>query len=378
MPNIFRKSGGENRIFRDESVLLPDFLPNELPGREHEIKELVYCVQPSSENRQPEHALIVGPPGTGKTSTARFVLKELSAYSQRPLPIYINCWVHSSRFAIFSVLADALGEIMPRRGIAADEIFGRIVEIAKKEGRLPILVLDEVDRLESGSDGVQVLYDLCRAGEMHSLKTGVVAITNDEEFHTRLDNRVRSSFIQHTLKFPAYGVPQLREILKQRAEIAFMPGALDEEVAPLCAAVSFKKGGDYMLRHGSPPAAAGGDARVALALLLSAGKAAERENASKVEVKHVRQIEEQALASSSVKAVRKLPEMDEVDARLVALVKAAGKGGMESGILYGKMKRFEGERAIRNRLESLEKSGILIAETKQLSQGRTRVIRIKE
>ena len=363
MPNIFRKNGGENRIFKDESVLLPDFLPNELPGREREIKELVYCVQPASENRQPEHALLTGPPGTGKTSTARFVLKELSEYSQRPLPIYINCWEHSSRFAIFSMLADALGEFLPRRGIAADEIFGRIVEIAKKEGRLPILVLDEVDRLESGSDGVQVLYDLCRAGEMHSLKTGVIAITNDELFHTRLDNRVRSSFIQHTLKFSAYGVPQLREILKQRADIAFMPGALDGEVAPLCAAVSFKKGGD---------------ARVALALLLSAGKAAERENAPRVLVQHVRQIEEQSLASSSVKAERKLPEMDAVDAKIVQLAKEAGKAGMESGVLYGKMKRWEGERAIRNRIESLEKSGILIAETRQLVQGRTRIIRIKE
>ena len=361
--NIFRRSSSENRIFKNEEALLPDFLPDELPGREREIKELVICLQPASENRQPEHALLIGPPGTGKTSTARYILKQLSEASQRPLTVYINCWEYSSRFAIFSVLAEKLGEFLPRRGIAADEVFGRIVEIAKKEGRIPIIVLDEVDRLEGSEEGVQVLYDLCRAGEVHSLKTGVIAITNDELFHTRLDSRVRSSFIQHTLKFSPYGVPQLKEILAKRATLAFMPETLSQDVIPLCAAIAFKQGGD---------------ARVGIALLLSAGKAAERDNAAKVEVKHVRQTQEQTLEASSVKAERKLPEMDEVDAKIVEIAKSAGKKGIESGELYSKLKRSVGERALRNRIEALEKSGILSLEDKQLAQGRTRIIRIKE
>jgi len=361
--NIFRQSKGENRIFRDESALLPDFLPDELPGREREIRELVFCLQPAAEKRQPEHALLVGPPGTGKTSSARLVLKQLSEYSQRPLPIYINCWEYSSRFAIFSFLAAALGEPMPRRGIAADEVFSRIVEIAKKEDRIPILVLDEADRLESSEEGVQVLYDLCRAGEVHSLKTGVIAITNDEGFHMRLDARVRSSFVQHTLKFEPYSMPQLKEILQRRAKAAFAPDALDSEVVPLCAAVAFKHGGD---------------ARVALALLLSAGKAAERENAPRVLVQHVRAIEVQALGQSAVKAERKFPDLDELDQTIVELAKSAGKKGIESGELYEKLKRYVKERALRNRIEKLEKDGILQTEAKQLGKGRTRAIRVKE
>ncbi|MCX6773247.1 MAG: AAA family ATPase [Candidatus Micrarchaeota archaeon] len=363
-PNLFRQAKGENRIFRDESVLTPDFLPDEMPGREREIRELVYCLQPASENKQPEHALLTGPPGTGKTSSSRHVLKQLSEYSQRPLTIYINCWEYSSRFAIFSFLSAAIGEPMPRRGIAADEVMDRFIEIAKKEGRIPIIVLDEVDRLETSEEGVQVLYDLCRANELHSLKTGVIAITNDELFHTRLDNRVRSSFIQHTLSFKPYTVPQLKEILKERAGIAFAPDTLDDDVAPLCAAIAFKRGGD---------------ARVALALLLSAGKTAERENSPRVLVQHVRQIEETTLQSSAgVKATRKQPEMDDLDATIVDIARDGGKKGVESGALYQKLKRYIGERALRNRIESLEKSGILTTEDKQLPQGRTRIIRIKE
>jgi archaeal cell division control protein 6 len=360
--NIFRSATGENRIFRDENALLPDYLPSELPGREREVKELVYCLQPASENRQPEHALLYGPPGTGKTSVARFVLKQLSEYSQRPLPIYINCWESPSRFSILSEIADALGEMLPRRGIAADEILSRVFEIAKKEERILVVVLDEADRLEASEGGVQILYDLCRAGELHSLKTAVIAITNDEEFHTRLDARVRSSFVQHTYNFKPYGVPQLKEILSQRAEKAFFEGALSDDVVPLCAAIAVKRGGD---------------ARVAFALLRSAGKAAERQNAARVEVTHVRATQDEALAAAESKAERKFPSLDKIDQKIVEAVRATGKAGIESGRLYSSLARVCGDRALRQRVARLEKNGVLFAEEVRLGMGRSRMIRAK-
>ena len=360
--NIFRSTKGENRIFKEERALLPDYLPEELPGREREVRELVFCLQPASENRQPEHALLVGPPGTGKTSSARFVLKQLSEYSVRPLTVYINCWESPSRFAVLSFLAAALGEPMPRRGIAADEILARVFEIAKKEGRIPIIVLDEADRLETSDDGLQVLYDLCRAGEMHSLLTGVIAITNDPEFNIRLDARVRSSFVQHTLPFAPYTVPQMKDILLRRAKMAFIDGALDSETVPLCAAIAVKRGGD---------------ARVALALLHSAGKAAERENAERVEVRHVRATEEQALSSATVKAERKAGDLDELDQIIVDTVKQAGSAGIESGKLYSLLEKAAGERTLRQRVDKLEKNGLLATEPVQSGKGRSRLLRLK-
>ena len=360
--NIFRRDSSENKILRDEPSLLPDFLPDELPGREREIKELAYCLSPAAEGRQPEHALLVGPPGTGKTAVSKFVLKQLTEYSSRPLPLYINCWQYQSRFAIFSMLANELGEPMPRRGLAADEVFSRVIEIAKKEGRIPIIILDEADRLETHEEGIQVLYDLCRAGEIHSLPAGIIAITNDGGFHMRLDSRIRSSFVQHTFKFTPYTVPQIKEILRRRAKPAFFDGALGEDVIPLCAAIAFK---------------AGGDARIALSLLLSSGKAAERENAEKVDVRHVRQIEGIAVQKTASKAERKLPGLDGLDTKIVEAIRTAGGKGIESGKLYRLLSRAAKARSLRRRIGLLEKSGIISAETVRLAVGRTRTIKIK-
>ncbi|MCX8195372.1 MAG: AAA family ATPase [Candidatus Micrarchaeota archaeon] len=362
MANVFRSSQDSGGIFKNESALLPDFLPEELPGREKEIKELVFCLKPASENRQPQHALLVGPPGSGKTAVSRFLLKQLAECSQRPLPVYLNCWEAPSRFAILSSLVSSVGEVMPRRGIASDELLSRFVEIAKKEGRIPIIVLDEVDRLLAEEGGEQILYDLCRASELHSLKTGVIAITNDEELHIRLDSRIRSSFLQHTIKFAPYSVPQLKEILSQRARLAFFPDALGEDVVPFCAAVAFKLGGD---------------ARAALSLLLSAGKAAEQENSKKVSVEHVRKIRDEAMAHATVKAERKLGLLDKLDRQIVKVVKKAGKGGIESGKIYDSLMGVAKDRAIRSRIDKLVEEGILVAQEVRLGVGRTRVIRLK-
>jgi Cdc6-like AAA superfamily ATPase len=133
-------------------------------------------------------------------------------------------------------------------------------------------------------------------------------------------------------------------------------------VIPLCSAIAVKRGGD---------------ARVALALLHSAGKAAERENAAKVEVRHVRATEAQALQASEVKAERKLGDLDGIDQAIVDAVKASGKQGIESGSLYSALEKTAGERAIRQRVDRLEKNGIFSIETVQSGKGRSRVIRLR-
>jgi Cdc6-like AAA superfamily ATPase len=55
----------------------------------------------------------------------------------------------------------------------------------------------------------------------------------------------------------------------------------------------------------------------------------------------------------------------------------AGKEGIESGKLYTALSRLCGERALRQRVERLEKTGIIETETVQSGSGRSRLIKIK-
>ncbi len=354
MANIFGSLDAEGSVFRDERVLMPEYLPAVLPHRDSEIKEMAFTLRSATKGGKPENIVLVGQPGTGKTSCAKHVLKQLSEYSKRALPIYINCWELSTRHAILNKLATALGEIVPRRGVATDEVSERIAEFLTKEKRIPVLVLDEVDRLIASQYGEEsILYDLARGSEVFGVPIGVVGITNHEEFLAKLDSRIISSLSQHRIYFKPYSPQQLKDILNERVKSAFGKGVLEEEVIPLCAGIGAKRGGD---------------ARVAIATLWKAGKLADRRGAKKVTVEHVKE------ASQEKVEHEKLGNLEPVEKKILKMLEA---GPLTSGELYDKIKG-EGvtDRTIRNHLETLEKLGLIETEVKA-DRGRTRVIRRK-
>ncbi len=352
--NIFKKLGAERGVFKDERALLPEYLPDALPHREREMKEIALALRPAASGGRPENVVVVGPPGTGKTACARFVLKQLGEYSQRVLPIYINCWEISTRHGILNKIASSLGEFVPRRGIATDEITERLADVLSKEKKIPIVVLDEIDRLLASQYGEdKVLYDMARANEVFGVGLGVIGITNSEEFLSRIDARIRSSLAQRQMKFERYAPQQLKDILHERAKLAFFPNTLDEEVVPLCAAHAAKMGGD---------------ARIALSCLWKAGRAAEKEGAAKVGGAHVRT----AFAEPEEIDISKFGEMEK---KIIRILKE--KGELGSGELYSALRTKETDRTIRNYLTRLEKLGIIATREREGKKGKSRMIMLK-
>lgn len=356
MENIFRKISAEKEIFKDERALMPDYLPEVMPHREEEIKEIAYSLRGAAEGKRMENLLVIGSSGTGKTSSVKYVFKQLQEYSQRVMPIYINCWEFSTRHSILSNIAYTLGEFIPRRGISTDEIIARISEVLRKEKRTPVVALDEVDRLFATQyDEEKVLYDLARAKELFSVDFGVVAITNSNEFLLKLDQRIKSSLVQKQLFFKQYSPVELKDILKSRAKVAFYPESLCEEVIPLCAARAAKNNGD---------------ARLAINLLWKAGKIAERENADKVREEHVRRAFDEVGSEEGEKLVGREREIYE-------FVKERGE--VTSSELYERFKE-ESDRSLRNYITKLCELGFLTAEVRSMAgeRGRRRVIKVKK
>lgn len=360
--NVFREMDEKDEIFKDERPLQPEYLPEVLPHREGQVQEIAFSLRGAAKGDRPENVLIIGPPGTGKTSTVRFVFRQLSEFSQRVSPIYINCWEFSTRHGILTEIAMRLGTFVPRRGIATDEIIAEIVAVLRREKRIPVIALDEIDRLFANrSCEEKVLYDILRAGENFETPIGVIGITNSREFMVRVDTRIRSSLAQREIEFRPYTPAQLKDILQERARLAFVDGVLAEEVVPLCAAHAAKNGGD---------------ARLAIAMLWKAGKLAEKEGARRVEAVHCK-----GAFSSAVRKVtdERLEGLNAVERRILELARESE--GLTSGELYALLSREfdETDRTVRNYLQKLAALKLIKMDVREKTKGQrglTRIIRL--
>lgn len=339
-------------LFISEEVLLPDYLPERLPGREKEIAEIAHNFRLALDGRKPENLLIYGPPGTGKTAVLKYVMGQLAEYSAKVRIVYVNCWHMGTRFGILGEIARSIGYISPMKGAAVEDVLGRMAEIARKRNLFVVAVLDEMDRLVASGHG-DVLYDISRMNETYGVKISVVGLVNDIGLLAKLDPRIRSSVINKDVEFKPYSVPVLKEILMERAKKAFK--AYDRDAIGACAAHAFKLNGD---------------ARVGISILLSAGRIAEKRGLSKLDVRCVEEAAGQK--SYHTKIEKREVELGEVEKRIVALLK---EKELASGELYAKLPGIN-ERTIRNYLSKLEESGIVDI-VQSAGRGRSRVIRLK-
>lgn len=371
-------SVNETQLIRDERPLLPDYAPDLLLHRETELRELADAIKPVGEGRAPQNVFAFGPPGTGKTTCAKRVLKELGDSTDRACIAVVNCWQNSSRQAVLSRVGEAAGMPLPRRGVAADEVLKRITEILKSEHKTLVILLDEFDALFPKGEH-KVLYDLSRASEQTGVHFGIIAVSNDSSLLARADGRIRSSFGGRQMEFKQYSPFELKDILRERAGKALAPNSWTEEAIGVCAG------------HG---AKAGGDARVAISCLLSAARNAERRRAKKLE-------ECDAIQAASNSAVLRYstPSFEPVfktasqlqkarehvsdgEQKVLDALKHGDVKGMTSGDLYVVLEsKGVKERTARNYVDALEKKGLIKTDDLQgtpgdLGAGRTRRIRL--
>lgn len=357
--NLFAKKSRLHELLKDERFLYPEFVPERLPFREPEIDALVFALQPVLKGKKPQNVFVCGKSGSGKTATVRFVLNELQQYSDRAKGLYVNCFQLNTRHSILTQIANFLGEATPRRGIATDETYSKLLEALKHTDFIPVVVLDETDQLLHEKEASKLFYDLLRVVEFGKGRFGLIFISNLSNLVELLDPRVKSSLAEQIISFEPYSPPQLKEILRQRAQYAFHPNALDSEVINVAAAHAAKLGGD---------------ARIAIECLLRSGREAEKKNAAKVTVQHLRSIFSEVDARALQKAITYLSYAEKKILSLVPANKAIASGDLFQA--YKKsVKSPLTQRRFRSLLGSLERMHLLnLEEAQKKPKGRTRMI----
>lgn len=217
-------------------------------GRETQIARLRACLRPMLRREEPVNAWLHGPPGSGKTTLARWVVDEVSSHSPERIGVYVNCWQHRT---LYSVLQGITGELKILMAEAQDTNFKfeRIRQVF--HDRPAVIILDEIDR-PMPSQREEIIYGL-----LSLPRTGLICIGNSMRALAMLDERIRSRLNPVLIEFLKYSMSEIEQILTDRAERALRPG-------------SWKP--DHLK---SIAAAAGGDARAAIQMLRRVAAAAE-------------------------------------------------------------------------------------------------------
>src|SRR6056297_2839530 len=369
-------------IFENKEVLRPSYTPHKLPHREEQINNMATILVTALRGDTPSNILIYGKTGTGKTASAKFVSEELETTSQKyevPCEVeYINCEVTDTQYRVLAQLAnkfinknldvideriaelqelqsraredptaldaskyDSLAAVedaieaaeadkdefeeVPMTGWPTDRVYSSFFDAVDYHERVVVIMLDEIDKLVEKS-GDDTLYNLSRMNsELENSRVSIMGISNDLKFTDFLDPRVKSSLGEEEIVFPPYDANQLRDILQHRAEVAFKPDALSDDVIPLCAAFAAQE-------HG--------DARRALDLLRTAGELAERDQSEDVLEEHVRQAQDKIELDRVVEVVRTLPTQSKLVLFSIIMLEQNGVHSINTGEVYNIYKRL--------------------------------------
>ncbi|MEO9307241.1 MAG: AAA family ATPase [Nitrososphaera sp.] len=281
--NDFQKILGDvqnqENMFLDKSMLDGNSSPPSIIGREKETREFIQYITGYKKNFIVPLVSIYGRSGSGKSTLVKFICENLKNEISF---CFVNLRKSKTIFGAVNVILGELGmpDIKSAHGInqAIDKIEESIqkkLEIEQK--KLCLLVLDEFDTIffdkrNRPSDFIYKLLMLQENLKKKGLFVCLVCISNNVLSDYEIDDRIRSRIGTSEIFFRPYSKEEIFEILKARADAAFIKGSFDNNVLEYCAAQS-------SLGHG--------DARRAVDLLRVAAETASLKGSPKILTEHV-------------------------------------------------------------------------------------------
>ena len=304
LKSMFSNYLDKDSVFKNKDALTTGWKPDNILHRDEQINDLASILAPALKGNDPSNVFLYGSVGTGKTLIVKHVTDELNGVAEEQEidlnVLYINCKmkkVADTEYRLLAKLARQLGEDVPSTGLPTDEIYNRFFNALKEQKGVVVIALDEIDALVK-KVGDEFLYNLTRINDdLEETKVSILGISNDLNFTEYMDSRVKSSLSEEEIIFPPYNALELREILKERTDKAFVEDRLEGGVISKCSALAAQE-------HG--------DARRALDLLRVAGELCERSDDEKIYKKHVDRAQDKIERDRMVETVRSQPKQSKL------------------------------------------------------------------
>jgi cell division control protein 6 len=376
--SIFQSYLKSDTLFKkNRDILRPSYIPEKLPHRDYQIDQLASILATALRGDRPSNVLIFGKTGTGKTAVVKFLGKEIKksqGEKENIQYIYINCEVVDTQYGILANIGNRFisdwEEQIPFTGWPTEKVYNTLEEKMDEEPRIAVIILDEIDKLvyKSGDD---VLYHLSKINDdLKQAKVSIIGISNDLKFTEFLDPRIQSRLGEEKMVFPPYNAEQLRDILMQRAKLAFREEVVEPSVISLCAALAAQE-------HG--------DARRALELLRVSGELAERNSEDKVTESYVYKAKNKIELDCVSEVIRTLPTQSKLLLFGMILNREIGRNKLNTGDVFSTYKelcKITGvsiltQRRITDLISELDMLGIIQARVISKGRyGRTREIEL--
>ena len=376
--SIFDRSiSKRNTLIKNRNILQTTYIPDQLPHRDNEIKNMVDIITPSLNKDKPSNILVTGKTGTGKTAVLSYIGKELlkaDPEEENCSFIYVNCEIVDNPYGILynisnQIIKDQNSKI-PFTGWSLDRVYDTITNHIDKEDKVFIVVLDEIDRILQ-KNGDDIFYFLTTMNEvLKNSKVSIIGVTNNTKFTELLTPKIKSRLGEEKVVFPQYNPDQLQDILKKRAEMAFEPGIIEDGVIPYCAAISAQDSGD---------------ARKALDLLRVSADIAERNGDSVITEAHVNSARSKIELDAVIEVIRTLPIQSKIVLMSIIRNHESKTTTMITGDVYSTYKDMCSilncpvlkEKRVADLISELDMLGIIHARVKSFGRnGRTREIEL--
>jgi len=217
----------EETLFRDPDVFELNYIPDQFNYRDDQTEMLSFAIRPGLRGGKILDTVCRGPPSTGKTTSVKMIFEEIEETTKSIVPVYVNCHIDNTEYAIFSRIYTTLTKNSPpSSGTSVKQLIDAIGLFVQSAKVTPLVCLDDANYLIYDEQFNNIIYPLSRMHETHpGTNFGIIVIISDTsiDLHQAMDVRVQSTFRPEVIQFPPYSAQEMAGILNLRVKAGLFP-----------------------------------------------------------------------------------------------------------------------------------------------------------